>query len=75
MKAGYLAVAAAMAVGVIAGGHHQHGHMDFHHKRAMVTATASAASNASCECGQYTVWVTTYGSPTRELALLSCSEA
>lgn len=60
MKAGSLAIAAAMAVGVLASNHQAHGHMAFHNKgRGLTTAPAN------CTCGSYTSWVTTYGEMTR----------
>lgn len=62
MKAGYLAVAAAMAAVAIAGHHAGHVHEAFHNH-----AERGIASNLTCGgCGSYTVWVTTYGEATRK---------
>jgi hypothetical protein len=60
MKAGYLAVAAAMAVGVMASNHQAHGHAAFHNKERGL-----APAPANCTCGSYTSWVTTYAEMTR----------
>lgn len=65
MKAGYLAIAAAMAAVVSAGHHAGHVHEAFHNhaERGM----ASPSSNLTCGgCGSYTVWVTSYGEATRK---------
>lgn len=61
MKAGYLAVAAAMAAIASAGHHLGHVHEAFHNN---VERAASASPNLTCGCGSYTVWVTTYGEAT-----------
>jgi hypothetical protein len=65
MKAGYLAIAMAMAAVVSAGHYAGHVHEAFHNhaERGVV----STASNETCGgCGSYTVWVTTYGETTRK---------
>lgn len=67
MKAGFLAVAAALAVGVSASSHHAH---DAFHKRGAVQERAALnqtlpLTNGTEDCGCYTVWVTTYGEATR----------
>lgn len=62
MKAGFLAVAAAIAAGVSASSHHAH---DVFHKRGALTNQTLPLTNGSEECGCYTVWVTTYGEATR----------
>jgi hypothetical protein len=63
MKAGYLAIAAAMAAVVSAGHHAGHVHEAFHNHAERGVAT----SNETCGgCGSYTVWVTTYGEATRK---------
>ena len=67
MKAGYVAVAAAMAMGVSASGlHGRHAHEAFHNVARDGQNTAPS-SNLTCgSCGSYTVWVTTYGEATRK---------
>lgn len=74
MKAGVLAAAAALAVGVSAAGHHQH--ESFHKRGAFARSINDTlgeynnqipAKNGSEECGCYTVWVTSYGEPTGAL--------
>jgi hypothetical protein len=63
MKAGYLAVAAAMAAVASAGHHLGHVHEAFHNN----VERTMPSSNLTCGgCGSYTVWVTTYGEATRK---------
>jgi hypothetical protein len=61
MKAGLLAVAAAMAAGVSAKGHKhaRHNHEAFHAERGM--------ANETCVAGCTTIYTTIYGEATRML--------
>jgi hypothetical protein len=70
MKAGLLAVAAAMASGVVASQHNhaRHNHAAFHNARGLMS---TGAADATCDCS--TVWYTTTGAPTRELRPLISS--
>lgn len=63
MKAGLVAVAAAMASGVVAHKHNhaRHNHAAFHAPRNLVTG---GGPDATCDCK--TVYYTTTGEPTRE---------
>jgi hypothetical protein len=58
MKAGIFAVAAAMAAGVSAKGHH-HNHEAFHAERGL--------KNETCVAGCTTIYTTIYGEATRTL--------
>lgn len=66
MKAGILAVAAALAVGVSASAHHAH---EAFHKRGVHatngTAPAPLTNGTEVECGCWTEYVTNYGPATR----------
>lgn len=62
MKTGVFAVAAALATGVVAGGHHaarRHAHEAFHERGLMISAPAP---EATCDCT--TIWTTITGAPT-----------
>ena len=64
MKAGFLAVATAMAVGVSASGHagRRHAHEAFHLARGLLTT--GPAPEATCGCT--TIYTTIYGEATRK---------
>ena len=68
MKCVLIAAAAALVAGVSASNHRQHAAF---HKRGAFAPSQNAtelivgAVNGTEECGCYTVWVTSYGEPTR----------
>jgi hypothetical protein len=74
MKAGFLAVAAAIASGVSAKGHKhsaRHNHEAFHAERGIYATGVYSTGVAEATCGCTTIVSTVYGEATRTKNLLS----